>query len=523
MMRSTRSEATRTCHPADFWPLLGAGWPARRAARRGARRGKLTSPCISRWRRPGSIRPRRRHHHAVPAAVRAARRDGEADAGGNPAPCLAESWTAARGRAELRFRAAQGRKFHNGDPVTAEDVKFSFERYRGAAHDMLKERVAAVETPDPRHVRFRLKKPWPDFLTFYPVATGAGWIVPKQVCREGRRGRVQEGADRRRAIQVRLVHAGRRTGARGVRAILAQDAGGEAHRHEGDPGRIDPAGRTEARRGRHRLFDPRRTRRGGARTPGLTLKPAVGSAPYWIYFPEQWDPEVAVARSCACARRSISRIDRNDDERGADTRLFASHRQRRSREFRVLLAAAAAGVRSRTRRASCWPRPAIRTASTPGFYYCDVAYANIGEVAVNNLATVGIRVRLRPIERAAFFKGYAEKKFKNIIQGATARSATPRRGWKLRGQGRRLCLRQLSRDRRAVPAAGGRAGPRETRGDPATRCSSCVHEKAIYAPIWQLAFINGVGPRVGAVGFRPDQGLSSTPRPIEEITLKILA
>ncbi len=34
-----------------------------------------------------------------------------------------------------------------------------------------------------------------------------------------------------------------------------------------------------------------------------------------------------------------------------------------------------------------------------------------------------------------------------------------------------------------------------------------VHEKAIFAPIWQLAFLNGVGPRVGEVVLRPDRRL----------------
>ena len=84
-----------------------------------------------------------------------------------------------RGRIDLRFRLAQ-RQFHNGDPVTAEDVKFSFERYHGSSKDLLNDRVAAIETPDPGHVRFKLKSPWPDFMTFYATATGASWVVPKK-------------------------------------------------------------------------------------------------------------------------------------------------------------------------------------------------------------------------------------------------------------------------------------------------------------------------------------------------------
>ena len=49
------------------------------------------------------------------------------------APCLAESWTMAPDGLSYEFVLRKGVKFHNGEPVTAEDVKFSFERYRGAA------------------------------------------------------------------------------------------------------------------------------------------------------------------------------------------------------------------------------------------------------------------------------------------------------------------------------------------------------------------------------------------------------
>jgi peptide/nickel transport system substrate-binding protein len=96
------------------------------------------------------------------------------------APSLAESWSASEDGLSYDFVLRQGAKFHNGEPVTAEDVKFSFERYRGTSHDLMKERVAAVVVSDPQRLRFTLKEPWPDFLTFYASASGAGWIVPKK-------------------------------------------------------------------------------------------------------------------------------------------------------------------------------------------------------------------------------------------------------------------------------------------------------------------------------------------------------
>src|SRR6266852_8603551 len=70
------------------------------------------------------------------------------------APCLAESWSASADGLSYEFVLRKGVRFHNGEPVTADDVKFSFDRYRGAAAKTLKERVAAVEAPEPGRVRF---------------------------------------------------------------------------------------------------------------------------------------------------------------------------------------------------------------------------------------------------------------------------------------------------------------------------------------------------------------------------------
>src|SRR5947208_5378953 len=53
------------------------------------------------------------------------------------APSLAETVTASPDGRTYDFAIRDGATFHNGEPVTSADVKFSFERYRGVAHDLL--------------------------------------------------------------------------------------------------------------------------------------------------------------------------------------------------------------------------------------------------------------------------------------------------------------------------------------------------------------------------------------------------
>ena len=47
-----------------------------------------------------------------------------------------------------------------------------------------------------------------------------------------------------------------------------------------------------------------------------------------------------------------------------------------------------------------------------------------------------------------------------------------------------------------------------------------VHDQAMYAPIWQLAFISGVGPRVAQSSFGLIKGFVY-PAPYEDLTLKV--
>jgi peptide/nickel transport system substrate-binding protein len=96
------------------------------------------------------------------------------------APSLATAWQESPDGLTYDFQLRQGVTFHNGEPFTADDVHYSFARYKGTGAGELKNKVKAVEIVTPHHVRFQLQAPWPDFLTFYAtLATGAAWIVPK--------------------------------------------------------------------------------------------------------------------------------------------------------------------------------------------------------------------------------------------------------------------------------------------------------------------------------------------------------
>ena len=103
-----------------------------------------------------------------------------------------------------------------------------------------------------------------------------------------------------------------------------------------------------------------------------------------------------------------------------------------------------------------------------GFYNCNSSYTNIAEAVVNNWGEVGIRIKLRPMERAAYIKGFAEKHYKNVIQAGPAAFGNAATRLETHAvHGRHVHLRQLSGARRAIPEAGGGAGLQAPRGDPA--------------------------------------------------------
>jgi len=95
-------------------------------------------------------------------------------------PALAERYEFAADAKSATFWLRPGIKFHNGEPVTPEDVKFTYENYRGAKADVLKGYTERIEIIDDRTIRFYFNKPFLDFPLIFGTAnvSGAGWIVP---------------------------------------------------------------------------------------------------------------------------------------------------------------------------------------------------------------------------------------------------------------------------------------------------------------------------------------------------------
>jgi peptide/nickel transport system substrate-binding protein len=132
---------------------------------------------------------------------------------------------------------------------------------------------------------------------------------------------------------------------------------------------------------------------------------------------------------------------------------------------------------------------------------------------------VGIRTRLRPLERAAFFKSYQDKKLKNLvysISGAFGNAAFRLETFVAGGgpfaYGSYPDIDGLFREQ---------AGELDRKRREATlhRIQQLVHDKAMYAPIWELGFIHAHGPRVAESGLGLISGWAFS-APYEDLKLK---
>lgn len=105
-------------------------------------------------------------------------------ASGEIEPDLAEKWDITPDGQTYTFYLRKNVKFHNGRPMTSEDVKYSIQRVlakeTAAPFASYFAAVDKIDTPDPYTVKFSLKYPFSPFLAQFAIKRSSS-IVPKEV------------------------------------------------------------------------------------------------------------------------------------------------------------------------------------------------------------------------------------------------------------------------------------------------------------------------------------------------------
>jgi peptide/nickel transport system substrate-binding protein len=100
-----------------------------------------------------------------------------------PVPELADSWEVLEDGALYRFDLRDGVRWHDGEPFTSADVKFTFEQMLLPLHSRTKASVGAaldsIETPDADTVEFRFREPYAPLLLQLDVTEAP--ILPRHV------------------------------------------------------------------------------------------------------------------------------------------------------------------------------------------------------------------------------------------------------------------------------------------------------------------------------------------------------
>jgi peptide/nickel transport system substrate-binding protein len=108
---------------------------------------------------------------------------------------LAEHFEFPEDAKSATFRLRAGLKFHDGSPITMDDVKWSYENYRGSSATLLHEKTKEVKITDDRTIQFEFTEPFLDFPILMGTGNlcGAGWVVPRKYYQEvGKEGFLQK-------------------------------------------------------------------------------------------------------------------------------------------------------------------------------------------------------------------------------------------------------------------------------------------------------------------------------------------
>jgi len=434
-------------------------------------------------------------------------------------PSLAESWTMSKDGLTYDFVLRKNVKFHNGDPLTSEDVKFSFDRYKGAAAKLIKDRVKEVQTPDPYRLRIILREAWPDFMAFFgTTASGIGWVVPKKyVEKVGDEGfkKAPVGAGPYKVVSfnpgVDLVleaFEGYWRKAPAVKRLVFRSITDEATRAAAvKRGEVDIA---------YLVSGPIAEEL--QRTPGFKVaSPLPSLGKYWLDFPEQANPKspwhdrrVRLAASLAVDRKAVSDAEWLGFARPSGSIVP------KAMEFALDIPPAPYDP---AKAKALLAEAGFPNGLDAGDFTPFPPYFSMGEAIANYLRAVGIRTSLKTMERAAFLTAWREKKIPGVIMAlvAPAGNAATRLepfvtkdgfySYSVIPEAEDLFIRQS------------RELDRKKREAMLQQIQKLIADRVTHAPLMESAFLWAVGPRVEESGMSliPGHAYSA---PYEDVKVK---
>jgi len=431
-------------------------------------------------------------------------------------PSLAESWTVSDDRLVYEFKLRQGVTFHNGDPFTAEDVKFSFQRCKGAR--ILRDQVRDVEIVDPHRIRFHLHKPWPDFMTYYgSLVTAAGWIVPKKYVEQ-----VGDDGFKKHPIGlgpykfvshtpgVELIMEANESYWRKVphvkRLVFKSVPESTTRMAMLKKGEVDVA---------YQLDVP--LAEDVKRDPQFKLAFSGGIGTFYLDFLDQWDAKspwhdkrVRLAASYAIDRAALSEAETFGASPPAGNIVPPNF------EFALPIEPQAYDP---AKAKQLLAEAGYANGFDAGELHQIPPYFSMGESIVNYLGAVGIKLKLRPLERAAFFSAWQGKQLRGVCVCAAALygNAASRMGEIIPSDGAYAYGGYPDID--ALFKQQALETDRTKRAGLLQEIQKLVHERTRLVPIYQYVWPSGIGPRVAEPGLMLINPYPWS-APLEEVRLK---
>src|SRR5438876_413203 len=429
---------------------------------------------------------------------------------------LAESWTLSADQRTYEFKLRDGVKFHNGEPFTAEDVKFSFQRSKGAR--VLKEKVREIEAVAANRARFHLREPFPDFMAFYgTLATGAGWVVPKAyVLKVGDDGfkkhpiglgpyrfvshtpgvelvmEAYEGYWRKMPAVKRLVF--KVVPESTTRMVMLKR------------GEVDVAYLLDVPQAQEVKKDP---------TLKLAFSGGIGI--FFLDFLDQWDPKspwadkrVRLAASHAIDRQALSEAETLGASKPAGNFIP------RSFEFALPIEAAPYNP---TRAKQLLAEAGYPNGFDAGELHQLPPYFSLGEAIVGYLGAAGIKLKMRPMERAAYLAAVASKKLKGVCVCTSALygNAASRMSEVYPSDGSLAYVGYGDVD--ALYKQQAQESDRKKREALLHQIQQIIHDRVRIAPIYEYIWPSGIGPKVAEAALMLVQPYPWS-APLEEVRLK---